>query len=410
MNPIFTSEFFINNRTRLKQTAETTAPVVITANGLLQSGGDTSYPFNQDASFWYLTGCDMPDVILVCHPDGDYLIVPSRAGSRVDFDGQIDHQRLAKVSGIKLILDETKGWQLLNDQLNKAKQVATLVAAPVYIKAFGMYTNPARQTLIEKLKLNRRQFNVLDLTREIAQLRVIKQPTEIIAIQKAVDITIASLEHIQKRAKAGAYHFEYEVEAELNRDFRRLGGRGHAFAPIVAGGIRACTLHNVQNDGQLQPSELLLCDVGADYQHYAADLTRTFSIGVPTNRQQALYAAVLETQVFALAILKPGVLLKEYEQKVRQFLGIKLRELGLITIVNQKNISRYLPHAVSHYLGLNTHDIGFYSEPLKPGMVLTVEPGIYVPKEAIGIRIEDDVLITETGNRVLSSHLSHGLS
>jgi Xaa-Pro aminopeptidase len=205
------------------------------------------------------------------------------------------------------------------------------------------------------------------------------------------------------------YAQEYEIEADLTRGFRRRGAMGHAFEPIVAGGERACTLHNVANNGQLSSDELLLLDVGAEVRHYAADITRTYSIGTPSRRQQAVFDAVLEVQQFAFSLLKPGALLKENEQQIEQFMGEKLRELGLIKNIEHDEVRKFYPHSTSHFLGLNVHDIGDYSRPLEPGMVLTVEPGMYIPDEKIGVRIEDDVLITDDGYEILTDRLPRSL-
>jgi Xaa-Pro aminopeptidase len=155
--------------------------------------------------------------------------------------------------------------------------------------------------------------------------------------------------------------------------------------------------------------ELLLLDVGAEVNHYAADITRTVSISAPSRRQQAVFDAVLEVHAFALSLLRPGALMKENEQQIEQLMGEKLRELGLIKSIEHDEVRKYYPHATSHFLGLNVHDIGDYLRPLEPGMVLTVEPGIYIPEEAIGVRIEDDVLITADGYEILTDRLPRKL-
>jgi Xaa-Pro aminopeptidase len=404
-----TCEFFAGNRARLKEFFAGTAPIVLTANGLLQRGSDVSYPFYQDASFWYFTGIDEPDVVFVCDKDREYLIVPSREASRVAFDGAIDWSALKRISGIETILDERQGWKRLGVRLEKVKHVATLAAPPSYIERAGLYTNPARQRLINRLKSHNQQLELLDLGQHVARLRMLKQPMELAAIQTAINITLASLKQTLRPAKRSNYRYEYEVEAELTRDFRRRGARGHAFAPIVASGKHACTLHNEVNNGALSADELLLCDVGAEYGHYAADITRTVALGAPSRRQEAVYAAVLEVQAFAISLLRPGVLLKSYEEHIEQFMGEKLRELGLIKTIEHDTVRQFYPHATSHFLGLNAHDVGLGDRAIEPGMVLTVEPGIYIHDEAIGVRIEDDVLITAEGNQVLSDALPRAL-
>ncbi len=409
MANLFTSKFYINNRKSLKSRLKVDYPIVLAGNGLLQRGGDGSYPFHQDSSFWYFTGCDEPDLVLVLDEDEEYLIIPIREGSRAAFDGEINELQLKSSSGIELILNQAEGWKRLKSRLAKNKQISTMVAPPDYIKQIGIYSNPARANLINRLKKDCPGLKLTDITKDIASLRVIKQPVEIAAMQKAIDITVNSLSRALQPAKLANYFYEYEIEAELNYDFRRLGADGHAFTPIIASGENACVLHNIANNGKLKKNQLILCDVGAEYEHYAADITRTICLGKPNSRQQSVYDAVLETQDFALSLLRPGVLLKEYELKVEQFVGTKMRSLGLFNQASHKNIRHYMPHAVSHFLGLNAHDIGLYDQPLKAGMVVTVEPGIYIKDEAIGVRIEDDVLITKTGDKVLSKALPRNL-
>jgi Xaa-Pro aminopeptidase len=409
MNNHFTSEFFAANRARLRELFTGTAPIILTANGLLQRGADSTYPFQQDATFWYLTGCDDPDVILILDKDKEYLIVPGREGARATFDGTIDETELIRSTGIATVYDDVNGWKQLASRLRKVKHVATLPASPKYIEHYGMYTNPARRQLIHKMKAENSSLELLDISQHIARMRMVKQPEELVALQQAIDITSDSLKDALRPAKRSKYIYEYEVEAELSKSFRAKGGRGHAFEPIVASGKRACVLHNIANNGPLAADELLICDVGAEYQHYAADITRTVALGMPSRRQESIHAAVLEVQEYAMSLLKPGVLLREYEQLVEQFMGEKLRELGLIKIIDHDSVREYYPHATSHFLGLNVHDVGDYDRPMEPGVVLTIEPGIYVSDEGIGVRIEDDAVITEDGVRILSDRLPRSL-
>jgi Xaa-Pro aminopeptidase len=406
----FTSDFFAGNRRRLKELFTGTAPIAITANGLLQRLGDSTYSFAQDANFWYLTGIDEPDIILVMDREREYLIVPRRSASREAFDGAVTSEALSRRSGIQEVLDEEAGWELLGGRTKKVRHVATVVAPPMYIEAYGLYTNPARAALRERLMIFNGELELLDLSPHLTRLRMIKQPAELLAIEAAIVITSDSIKAAMQPASIRKAAFEYEIEAELAYGFRKRGATGHAFDPIVASGARACTLHNVANAGALAADELLLMDVGAEVEHYAADITRTYSLGQPTSRQRAVHQAVLDTQRYAFSLLKPGVQIRQYEEQVEQFLGEKLRELNLIKSISHESVRHYCPHAISHFLGLNVHDVGDYERPLEPGMVLTVEPGIYIIDEAIGVRIEDDVLITETGNRNLSNKLSREIA
>lgn len=402
----FTSDFFRGNRERLKALFTGTAPIVVTANGLLQRGGDSTYPFAQDASFWYLTGIDQPDVLLVLDKDKEYLMVPARDASRSAFDGAVDAAALSRRSGVATVLDDEEGWRLLSARLKRVKHIATIAPPPAYLERYGMYTNPARAALLAKLKAVQPAVELLDLTMHLVRLRMVKQPLEVAVIQTAIDITLDTIKAVCRPSQLAKYAYEYELEADLGRGFRKRGAAGHAFEPIVAGGARACTLHNVANAGRLASDELIILDVGAEVSHYAADISRTVAVRTPTRRQEAVLKAVLEVQGYAKEHLKPGAFLQSYEEKVEHFMGEKLRELGLIRTIEREAVRRYFPHATSHFMGLNVHDVGDYTRPLEPGNVLTVEPGIYIPEEGIGVRLEDDVLITPDGNKVLSARLS----
>jgi Xaa-Pro aminopeptidase len=242
-------------------------------------------------------------------------------------------------------------------------------------------------------------------------MRSLKQPIELQAIQKAIDITTETLSEVIKRTNFEKYRYENEIEADISGGFRRRGADGDAFTPIVASGKRACTIHYDANNAKLGKNELVIMDVGAQFNNYAADIARTVSVNKnPSERSQAVYNAVLEACEYAKSQLKPGVMMKEYELSVRQFIGKKLKELGLIKIINPKKLMRYYPHATSHFLGLEPHDAGDYSKPLQDGMVLAVEPGIYIAEESIGVRIENNVLITTSGVKVLSGSLPCTLS
>ena len=410
MDSRFSSDFFAGNRQRLKELFTGTAPIVVTANGLLQRGNDSTYKFAQDANFWYLTGIDEPDILLVMDRDKEYLIVPERSASRQAFDGVVEADPLIRRSGVQTVLNDKEGWDLLGSRINKVKHVATLAVPPHYVEQYGMYTNPARAVLIEKIKSYNSEIELLDINQHLARLRMIKQLPELQAIQQAIDITTRTIKQATSSKKIAKYSHEFEIEAELSRGYRATGASGHSFDPIVASGERACVLHSVANNGAMSSDELVIIDTGAEVDHYAADIARTLSLGNPSRRQQAVHAAVIETQNYAFDLLKPGVYIKEYEQQIEHFIGEKMRELGLIKSIKHDDVRRFYPHATSHFLGLNVHDVGDYERPLEPGIVMTVEPGIYIREEGIGVRIEDDVLITPKGIKILSKNLSRDLN
>ncbi|HEY5667558.1 MAG TPA: Xaa-Pro aminopeptidase [Candidatus Saccharimonadales bacterium] len=406
---LFDASFFAANRERLRQLFTGTAPIVITANGLLQQASDEPYPFHQDRNFWYLTGIDEPGIILVMDKGKEYLIVPPREIVREQFDGEVDFQAMSRISGIQTVLYEKEGWKQLATRLKKVQHVATLGANPPYIDYLGMYTNPARAELIQRIKAENAKIDLLDLRTHLSRMRMVKQEPEIAAIQRAIDITIDTYKELLRPKQLAKYAFEYEVEADMTRGFRRRGASGlmgHAFAPVVASGERTCTMHHITNGAPLVSGELLILDAGATYNFYGADIARTAILGGHmSKRQQAVFDAVLEAQAYAFSLLKPGVAMRTYEKQMEEYIGEKLRELGLIKTIDREQVRFYFPHATSHFLGLDTHDAGDYEYPLEPGVVLAVEPGIYIPNEAIGVRIEDNVLITADGCKALSDRL-----
>lgn len=397
MQSHFQSNFFADNRRALCEQVGADATIVITANGQLQASGDNPFPFQQDTSFWYLTGIEQPDYTLVINKHEAYLIAPARSEVQDMFDGTVDHEMLAAHSGIAAILSQREGWTRLASDLKTAKQVHTLTANPAYIAVYGMYTNPARSRLIRRLKRTVLDLGLVDIRPQLADLRVVKQASEIESIRKAVAINCDTINEVA----SNLYRYEYELEADITRGFRARGGRGHAFSPIVAGGLRACTFHYEENAARLQLDELVLIDTGVKYGQYASDITRTWSLAKPSERQRAIYSAVSDALDFGIAQLKPGPSFYDCEQQIRAFVGQKLKDLGLLKRVDQAGTARYYPHA-PHYLGLDVHDVGNTRRPLEPGMVLTLEPGIYIPEEQIGVRLEEDILITENGCEVLS--------
>lgn len=402
MSVLFGSEFFKQNRLKLAELFGGKAPIVLTANGLVQRSADTSYKFRQDSNFWYLTGINEPDVILVIDKEKEYLIVPDREQTREVFDGALDLEKLAKISGIEKVYNDKDGWKLLGARLKKVKFVAGLEPAPLFVESYGFYTNPSKRSLIKNIRAINPEIKLIDLRKELATLRVIKQASEINAIQEAVSITQKAIKKVKNNLPS--YNHEFEIEADLTSSFKKQGA-DHAYHPIVAVGHNATTLHYTKNNAAYIPQELVLIDTGAEVENYAADITRTFSAQEPSKRQKAVYQAVIDAQEYAFSLLKPGVLLNEYEIRMEHFLGEKLRELLLIKVINKENVRKFCPHSVSHFLGLDVHDVGNYKKPLQAGIVLTVEPGIYIPEENLGVRIEDDIVITESGNKNLSAKI-----
>lgn len=400
---LLTADFFAANRKRLRSLFQGTAPIVLTASAQLQKGIDEVF-FKQDGNFLYLTGIADPDLVLVIDKDQEYLILPEQSDYQRDFHGESNAELYTRTSGVQKILDHKTGWKKLSNRLRKVKHVATLTAPPRFVDIYGFYTNPARGVLLEHIKEHNEQIELLDLRQHFAVMRMVKQPEELEAIRRAIDITTTTLKKVKR--KIAKYQYEYQAEADVSHGFRWRGS-SHAFAPIIAGGGNAAVIHHTHNSSPINSDDLLLFDVGAEYQGYAADISRTYSVnGAPTKRQKQVHEAVVEVQEYAYSLMKPGAIIRENEKLIEQFMGEKLRSLGLIKNVEHDEIRAYYPHATSHHLGLDVHDIGDYDRPLEPGMVLTVEPGIYIHEESLGVRIEDDIRITPTGHEILTASLS----
>ncbi len=403
----FSPQFFKNNRRNLQKVFGGTASIIIASNGLIQrTNGDDTYDFHQDGNFLYLTGIDEPNMVLVIDKDKDYLIGPELNERWKIFNGDVDLDSFSRVSGVDETLPSEAGWQKLSKKLKKSRHIATLVPPKAFDERYLVYSNPAKRRLVNMLKSHNKNLQMIDVSGRLAELRTVKQQPEINAIQRAIDETADTYRLIGK--KLGKYKNEREISAEIDYIFTKKGLKP-SFRQIVAGGENAVTLHYNKNNSDINLSETLLIDMGVRLSGYCSDLTRVVSLS-PTKRQLDVYKAVLQVQQFALKMLRPGVQLASYEAAIEHYMGEKLRELGLIKTIDNKSVRKYYPHNTSHFLGIDVHDEGDFTKTLPAGAVLTVEPGIYIPEENIGIRIEDDVLLTEDGNRVLSARLSRELT
>lgn len=398
----FSPAFFAGNRERLLSELGYGALVVVSAFSQMQRGSDSAFHFEQEANFWYLTGIDHPDWWLII--DGidrkSWLVHPEADEMRDIFDGSLDAKTALKNSGADAVIDRTEARRLLGS-LHAHHSVAYSLLPQAELSRYGFYPNPAPRDLQDELRL----FSVRDCRQELNRLRAIKQDNEIKAIQTAIDITISGFKTTYKQLPKLKY--EYEVEALLTHEFRRSGAEGHAYDPIVADGENACTLHYIANSAPLNKKDWLLCDVGAKYQHYCADITRTIPLSKnPTKRQRAVYEAVERVQKVAIKLCMAGQSVAEYHEAVEKSMCTELIGLKLITEEdNEEALRRYFPHAISHGLGIDVHDPLGRPTQFAVGMVLTVEPGIYIREESLGVRIEDDILITLDGPVNLSRKL-----
>lgn len=380
---------------------------VLSAYTGMQRGNDMAFPLEQEANFWWLTGIEAADwwVIIDAKRAKTWLVAPTVSETHQIFDGSLSEKEALRISGADGVVARDDAKSMLRDLAKKHSMVHALGEQP-HAEHFDFVLNPAVKKLHDQLA---RTFSaVQDCRKTLAKLRAIKQPAEISRMKKAIKLTMEAFDHVKSLIEAAQH--EYEIEAEFSYFFRMRGANGHAYDPIVAGGKNACTLHYVENNARLKPRELLLLDIGAQVDGYAADITRTYAIGEPTKRQIEVHSAVETAQKEVVNLLKPGLLVEEYQKDVDTIMSRALLSLGLMKNPDDETSYRkYFPHAISHGLGVDVHDSLGGPRVLQPGMVLTVEPGIYIPEDGIGVRIEDDILITEKGHTNLSARLSTAL-
>lgn len=374
------------------------SPLILTAHSKQQRSADMAHSFYQESNFLYLTKINEPDWKVIIVDEEKHLIAPERSEVNDLFEGGMTHEDARKLSGINSVLTFAEGEDLISRLALEYDKVYAL-GPDKYAGHYGFSLNEAPLKLWQKL--NEQFKEVEDCRSELAKKRAIKTPEEIEVIRSVVEQTCVAFESVKQNI--ARFSYEYQVEAEFGYEFRRNGLDGYAYEPIVAAGVNACTLHYSKNDAKLPDDGLLLIDIGASSNGYNADITRTFAIGEPSKRQRAVHDAVARAHEAIIDIIAPGVSLKDYHERVDDIMKEALSGLGLLN--KPEDYRRYFPHAVSHGLGIDVHEsLGGY-EAFMPGMVLTVEPGVYIPEEGIGVRIEDNILVTEDGNE----NLSHAL-
>jgi Xaa-Pro aminopeptidase len=407
---MFTKDFFSTNRQNFwRRIGSQVDLVVISANAKVQSIGDEAAVFKQDRDFWYLTGLDDPMAILVMTPSETYLIMPDKSIYQKIFEGDYSRESISVRSGIGDIYDSANGWQKLSLAIKRSQKMALNVGSAGLEADLGMFASPIYESIRQKITSLHQNIEIIDAKKILAEMRMVKQPIEIVAIRKAIEITGLALRDALRPETLASYSHEYQIESAITHGMRSRGALGNAYPPIVASGKNATVLHYCDNSAIVNSNDTILLDVGAEYDHYSADISRTIHLGDPSQQQLAVFDAVRAVQAYAIKQLRPKVKLATYEQKVRKYMGKKLLELGLVDSNTPEQVNRFYLHSTSHFLGLNTHDVGDYDMPLRSGMVLTVEPGIYIAHEGIGVRIEDDILITPTGAEVLSRDIPSNL-
>lgn len=393
------AEFFKNNRERLSGLIGS-APVIVTAYTGMQRCSDESWRFEQEANFWYLTGLEEPDWQLIIYSGESILIAPDISTVSRIFNEHTSASAAQNISGVDRVLSHDKGVKYLANLAKNHNQIYTVLPQNQIDHEFCL--NPAQTKLAFRL---RKLFNkVNDARPMLHKLRAIKQKSEIMMIRRAVNLTRVAFEIVKNELPN--YIFEYEAQARFTFEFERSGAT-HAYDPIIAGGVNAITLHYNSNRMGLRSGDLVLMDVGARYGGYSADITRTYAFGEIAERQRMIHLAVKQAKDQIIDLIKPGKLVKDYLDRSDEIMRETLKSLDLYS--NEDDFRRYFPHAISHGLGIETHDPLGQPKSFQAGMVLTVEPGIYIPEESIGVRIEDDILVTDSGRDNLSRNLSDEL-
>lgn len=397
------SEFHKQNRQKLIKSLKG-GVVVLSAFSSMQRDNDSAYPFVQESNFWWLTGVDQPDWWLVI--DGcrgkNWLVSPEISDISQVFNGSLDATEAMKISGVDSVISRDECLDVLSD-LAKKHSVVYSVCDQKQADNFDFVLNPAPRKMYALL--DRIFRDVQDCRLDIAKLRAIKDQFEITAIKKAIKSTIEAFDHIKRNLNG--YDYEYQIEAEFTYSFIKNGLDGHAFDPIVASGQNACTLHYGDNRSRLKKRSLVLMDIGAKFNGYPADITRTYAYYEPTVRQTAVHKSVDQARKQIIDLIRPGMLISEYRERSDAIMLEALKQLDLYQ--SNSDFRRYFPHAISHGLGVDTHDSLGRPMSFLPGMVLTVEPGIYIKNEKIGVRIEDDILVTDSGRQNLTAALSTDL-
>lgn len=409
------SQLFKQNRQRFMRKMQPDSIAIFYSNDQMPRSGNIWHPFHQEAALFYLSGLEQPETVVVLFPDCvkdgfRELAFIRRADpfQRIWHGSQLSRQQVSEISGIKKVfyLDEMPAT--LHELITLAKRIyVNIEERPM--PSDGLELNNTRKAKQLMATYPAHKFHRAQPL--LKKLMMVKQPLEVAQIQQAVGITEAAFRRAASFLEPGKY--EYEIEAEITHEFIRRRASGHAYPPIIASGPRTCVLHYTQNNQPCRDGDLLLMDIGAEYANYAADITRVLPVsGRFTDRQRAVYNAVSGVLHQAKHLLVPGILLEDYEKEVGKLLESALIDLGLMQphdLVNQNPdyplYKKYCMHRITHHLGLSVHDLANLYDPIMAGMVFTCEPGIYIPEEKIGIRLENNILVTDEGPVDLSANI-----
>jgi len=398
------SQLFINNRQQFTAKLASNTIAIFNANDVMPTNADGTIPFRQNNDLFWLSGVDQEESVLVIfpnHPDKsqrEILFLKETNEHIAIWEGaKLTKEGTLKTAGIKTVY-----W--LNEMESKLAELINIADA-VYLNknihsraASEVETRDDRFRLMITEKFSNKEIK--EVAPIMHELRAIKSATEIALMQNACDITEKGLRRILPFIKPGV--MEYEIEAELMHEFLSNRSNGFAYQPIIGSGVDSCVLHYIENNKACKGGDILLMDFGAEYANYASDLTRTVPVsGRFSDRQKAVYNSVLHVMKEATNMLRPGTMFKAYNAEIGRIMELELIKLGLLDKHDvQKQdpekplFKQYFMHGTSHYLGLDVHDVGHFDWEMKEGMVFTCEPGIYILEEELGIRLENDVLVT----------------
>lgn len=408
-------ELFIHNRKNLTEMMLPNSIAVVHSNDVFPSNADALMPFKQNTDFYYLTGIDQEESVLILFPDAkeernrEILFVLETNEHLAIWEGEkLSKEKATVLSGIQRV-----EWV---DSFDTILQQMAHLAENIYMTSNDHPRNAAKvQTrndrLIPEYKERFPLHQFKPLAPLIHKLRVTKHQLEIEKIQHACDITEKGFRRVLGFIKPNVG--EWEIEAEFIHEFTRNNSKGFAYTPIIGSGFNACVLHYIDNNNIVKDGEVILMDVAAEYANWNADMTRAVPVnGKFTDRQRAVYNAVLRALRYADSILRPGVQQKDYQQKMLEFMEGELINLGLIDAEEAKKqddskplVRKYFMHGTSHHLGLDVHDVCPPDTPFELGQVLTIEPGIYIREENLGIRLENNFLIGEKSNTDLMANI-----
>jgi Xaa-Pro aminopeptidase len=400
-------ELFQHNRRRFTNELRPGTVAVFNSNDMMPRSGDTCFPFRQNTGLFWLSGIDQEESMLFLFPGcpkekHEEVLFIKRTNEHIAvWDGhKYTKEEARAVSGIQKVYFLDEGEVIMRELIN--------LSTGIYLNfnehdKFITAVESSDQRYATLIRATYPGHTIYRSQPILKKLQSIKNNWEIATIQHSIDITQKAFDRVLKFVQPGVW--EYEVEAEITHEFLRNRATGHAYNPIIASGKSACVLHYIENDKECKDGDMLLMDFGSEYANYAADLTRTIPVnGRFTERQRAVYNAVLRTLKEARNMLVPGTLLEEYNKEVGLYMQSELLDLGLISKkdIEDQNpdwpaYKKYFMHGTSHHMGLDVHDLSNRYEPFRAGMVFTCEPGIYIPEEGIGIRLENDILVTDEG-------------